>query len=165
MNNKVVARVIFLILALCTLVTIFIFSSQDGVQSKSVSKKVMREIVDINPKTKYLSEKEKNKIVEKSQTVIRKTAHFTIYMLFGIMVMGFCSTYDAKWNKRLAITILCGLIYAISDEIHQAITGGGRTPRVFDVCIDTIGTLTGSFIMLGIVHLVKHNKTISQKEN
>ena len=52
MNNKVVARVIFLILALCTLVTIFIFSSQDGVQSKSVSKKVMREIVDINPKTK-----------------------------------------------------------------------------------------------------------------
>ena len=165
MNNKVVARVIFLILALCTLVTIFIFSSQDGVQSKSVSKKVMREIVDINPKTKHLSEKEKNKIVEKSQPVIRKTAHFTIYMLFGIMVMGFCSTYDAKWNKRLVITILCGLIYAISDEIHQAITGGGRTPRIFDVCIDTIGTLTGSFIMLSIIHLVKHNKTISQKEN
>ena len=109
--------------------------------------------------------KKKNKIVEKSQPVIRKTAHFTIYMLFGIMVMGFCSTYDAKWNKRLVITILCGLIYAISDEIHQAITGGGRTPRIFDVCIDTIGTLTGAFIMLGIVNLVKHNKTISQKEN
>ena len=163
MRNNIIARVIFFILSLCTLVAIFIFSSQDGVQSKTVSKNVTREIVDINPKTKDLRENEKDKIVEKSQPFIRKTAHFTIYMLFGIMLMGFCSAYDAKWNKRLAITVICGLIYAISDEIHQAITGGGRTPRIFDVCIDTIGTLTGSFIMLGLVHLVKCNKNISQK--
>lgn len=164
MKSKIIIRTIFLLLTIYTLVTIFIFSSQDGTKSESVSTMVMRKIVDINPKTRKLSESEKNIIVKKSQPFIRKTAHFTIYMLFGIMVMGFCSTYEAKWNKKLAITILCGLIYAISDEIHQAITGGGRTPRVFDVCIDTMGTLVGSFIMLWIMHFIKYNKPILQKK-
>lgn len=156
MNKKMVARVIFLILVIGTLITIFAFSSQGGIQSKSVSRTVMREIVDINPKTKYLSDVEKERIVEESQPFIRKTAHFTIYMVLGMMVMGFCSTYDLNWKKKLIITILCGLIYAVSDEIHQGFTGDGRTPKVFDVCVDTLGTLTGAFIMLGGIRFVKY---------
>ena len=140
---------------LCTFTAIFSFSSQDGTQSKSVSRTVMRKIVDIYPKTKGLNEKEKNIIVEKSQPFIRKTAHFTIYMIAGIMIMGFCSTYNVKWNKKLMITLILGIIYAISDELHQGITGGGRTPRIFDVCIDSLGVFTGAFIVLWILYYFK----------
>lgn len=158
MKSKIIIRIIFLQLTICTLVTIFIFSSQDGTKSKSTSTTVMREIVDINPKTKKLNESEKDIIVEKSQPFIRKTAHFTMYMVLGINLIGFYSTFDLKSRKRILLTVLCGLIYAISDEIHQGITGGGRTPKIFDVCIDTIGTYIGTFIMLGFVKLVKNNK-------
>ena len=50
-------------------------------------------------------------------------------------------------------------IYAISDEIHQGITGEGRSPRIFDVYIDTLGTATGSFVMLLITHLINLRKS------
>ena len=151
MKSKIIARIIFFLLIIATLTAIFNFSNQDGQKSKSVSTRVMRQIVDIYPKTKNLTEKEKNQIVEKSQPFIRKTAHFTIYMISGIMMMAFLSTYNVKWYKRIIITCLFGLMYAITDELHQGITGGGRTPRIFDVCIDTLGTLTGATFVLGIL--------------
>lgn len=164
MTGKLIERIIFIILILATFATIFSFSNQDGTESKSVSRKVMREIVDIYPGTNKLSEKEKNEIVEKMQPFIRKTAHFTIYMIAGIMIMGFISTFDLKWNKRIAVTLLLGVIYAISDEIHQGFTGGGRTPRIFDVCIDSLGVLTGAVIVLGILMLINYIKKARKKE-
>lgn len=165
MKKEIIQRTIFLILILCTFATIFSFSSQDGVQSKSVSRTVMRKIVDIYPKTKGLNEKEKNAIVEKAQPFIRKTAHFTIYMIAGIMIMGFCSTYNLKWNKKLIITFLIGFTYAISDELHQGITGGGRTPRIFDIFIDSFGILTGAFIILGVLYFIKNLKYSRKSES
>lgn len=73
--------------------------------------------------------------------------------------MGFISTYKLEEKKKITITILFGLIYAISDEIHQGITGEGRSPRIFDVYIDTLGTATGSFVMLLITHLINLRKS------
>lgn len=154
MRGKIIARIIFSILILGILATIFIFSSQDGKKSKSVSQEFMRKIVDIYPKTSKLSNKEKEKIVEKSQPFIRKTAHFTIYMVAGLLMMGFLSTYELKWSKKLIFTLILGLIYAGLDEIHQGYTGGGRTPRLFDVFIDCLGVLSGSIIILGISQII-----------
>lgn len=154
MKGKIIARIIFSILILGILATIFIFSSQDGKKSKSVSQEFMRKIVNICPKTSKLSDKEKEEIVEKLQPFIRKTAHFTIYMVAGLLLMGFLSTYELKWSKKLIFTLILGLIYAGLDEIHQAYTGGGRTPRVFDVFIDCLGVLSGSIIILGVSQII-----------
>lgn len=158
MKGKIIARTIFVILILGTFIAIFIFSSQDGKKSKSVSESFMKKIVDIYPKTSKLDDKEKQVIVKKSQTFIRKTAHFTIYMTAGILIIGFLSTYNLKWNKKLIITLILGLIYSILDELHQGYTGGGRTPRVFDVCIDFLGVLSGSIIVLGILKIFSFKK-------
>ena len=155
MKNKNILRMIFLILILATFSIIFCFSSQDGNKSKSVSKQVMRTIVEVNPKTNKLNEIEKEDVVEKSQPAIRKLAHFIIYMLAGILIMGFLSTYDFHWKKKLVITLIIGILYAIFDEIHQLFTGGGRTARVFDVFIDSLGILVGSFITLGVFKFIK----------
>ncbi len=154
-KNKNILRMIFLILILATFSIIFCFSSQDGNKSKSVSKQVMRTIVEVNPKTNKLNETEKEDVVEKSQPVIRKLAHFTIYMLTGILIMGFLSTYDFHWKKKLTITLILGILYAISDEIHQLFTGGGRTARIFDVFIDFLGVFIGACFVLVILKLIK----------
>ena len=107
----------------------------------------MRKIVEINPKTKNLSQNEKNTIIEKSQPVIRKLAHYSIYLVSGFFIMAFFSTFDIKQKKCIFFTITIGLLYAISDELHQGFSSG-RTPRVFDVCVDTLGIITGSFIVI-----------------
>lgn len=124
LSNKIILRIIFFILIFVTFATIFCFSSQDGNKSKSVSKQVMRTMVDVNPRTTKLNENEKEIVVEKSQPLIRKFAHFTIYMIAGSLIMCFLSTYKFDWRKKLTITLILGILYAISDEIHQWFTGG-----------------------------------------
>ena len=85
--KRTLFRITMLILLGLTFFAIFNFSSQDGQTSSGLSRKVARKIVDIFPYTKNLSEKTKNKIVEKSQPIIRKGAHFSIYMLVGILII------------------------------------------------------------------------------
>lgn len=117
-------RIIMLILLALTFISIFNFSNQDGQTSGGLSKKVARKIVDVFPYTKNLSEKTKNKIVEKTQPIIRKGAHLSIYTLVGIFIMSFISTYKIHLKYKFLISILVGLVYASSDEIHQSFIPG-----------------------------------------
>ena len=141
-------RLTMLILLGLTFASIFNFSSQDGQTSSGLSRKVARKIVF--PYTKNLSEKTKNKIVERSQQIIRKGAHLSIYTLVGILIMSFISTYKLHLKYKFSISILVGLIYAISDEIHQSFIPE-RTASPIDVGIDTFGVFLG--IIIGLLEL------------
>ena len=83
----IIYRIILLILLAATFTCIFNFSAQNGPQSSSVSQKVAKIIIDILPSTKNLEEEQKNNLVEQSQKIIRKGAHFSIYMVVGILIM------------------------------------------------------------------------------
>lgn len=152
--QRTLIRIISLILLALTFVQIFKFSSQDGQASGNLSRKIVRKAIDIFPYTKNISEKTKNKIVEKSQPIIRKLAHFSIYTLVGIFIMSFISTYRIHLKYKFLISILVGLIYAISDEYHQSFTPG-RTPSIIDVGIDTSGVILGIIIVLIIISVFK----------
>lgn len=145
-----IRRIIFLILTLSTFIIIFMFSNQDAKESSATSRGFTKDIIEIVPVTKNLEENQKNNLIENSQKFIRKLAHFSVYTLAGINLMGFMKTYDKlKLNKRIMISILIGIIYASTDEFHQMFSGG-RTPAVTDVCIDTLGVIFGNLIFLGI---------------
>ena len=79
--KRTLFRITMLILLGLTFVSIFNFSSQDGQTSSGLSRKVARKIIDVFPYTKNLNEKTKTKIVERSQPIIRKGAHLSIYTL------------------------------------------------------------------------------------
>ncbi len=117
---RTIFRIILITLLCLTFFQIFQFSNEDSTKSSSRSREVMRRIVNIFPYTKNLSEKTKTKIVERSQPIIRKLAHFSIYMLVGVLIMAFVSTYKLLLWKKFGISIFVGLIYAISDEFHQS---------------------------------------------
>ena len=146
------------------LVSIFKFSSQDGQTSSGLSRKVARKIIDVFPYTRSLSENTKIKIVEKSQPIIRKGAHLSIYTLVGILIMSFISTYKLHLKYKFSISILVGLIYAISDEIHQSFIPE-RTASPIDVGIDTLGVFLGIIIVLIIISVYKAlmEKSISNR--
>lgn len=157
-NNRVnIYRIIFLIAFIMMALIIFMFSNQDGDESKTTSKGFTKEVVDVAPPTKNLEEEKKQELVEDMQPTIRKMAHFTIYTLFGIFLFNFFRTFTWTAKKQIALTLIIGAIYAISDEIHQFFSDG-RSPLIKDVIIDSFGVLFGITIVLGMTKLIKKVK-------
>lgn len=142
MNIKI-QRIIFAILTIVTFIAIFMFSSQNGEESGSLSREVARIILDILQISKSLEINEIEILIENIQFIIRKLAHFTIYAIVGINLTGFINTYEKINIKKKIIFILAvGIGYAISDEFHQMFSGG-RTPSIRDIGIDSAGVIFG----------------------
>ena len=158
MNLKM-QRIVFAILTIATFVIIFIFSSQNGEKSGSTSREFIKKIIEIFQIDKNLSENEKENLIENSQFIIRKLAHFTIYTIAGVNIYGFFNTYDMKRKNKILVALFVGIVYAISDEVHQMFSGG-RTPAVRDVAIDSCGVLfgIGVFIFLNKIMNIKKVK-------
>lgn len=149
-----ILRAIFLILLIATFATIFHFSSQIGEKSDSVSKGILRKLIDTFPYTKNLSEPTKLKMIEHGNPIIRKLAHFSIYALVGVWIMAFMSTFQTRLYKKWLISMLVGVGYATLDEYHQGFVAG-RAPSIMDVGIDSMGVLTGIFIVLIIISIYR----------
>lgn len=156
MNLKI-QRIIFGILTAITFITIFIFSNQNGEKSGSVSRDFTKKVIDILHIDKNLNEIEKENLIENSQFIVRKLAHFTIYTIAGINLYGFINTYNIKNKYKMIGALLVGIIYATSDEIHQMFSGG-RTPAVMDVFIDSCGVLFGINMFLITNKIIKNKK-------
>lgn len=156
MNLKI-QRIIFGILTAITFITIFIFSNQNGEKSGSVSRDFTKKVIEILHIDKNLNEIEKENLIENSQFVIRKLAHFTIYTIAGINLYGFINTYNIENKYKMIGALLVGIIYATSDEIHQMFSGG-RTPAVMDVFIDSCGVLFGVNMFLITNKIIKNKK-------
>ena len=139
-------------------ITIFIFSGQNGETSSKTSRGFTEKIINLLPISKNWNENKKQEIIEKSQTIIRKLAHFTIYTIAGIWMMAFANTYDnITLKQKILIVITIGMLYAISDEFHQMFSDG-RTPSIRDVGIDTLGVTFGSIITTLIAKIAKITK-------
>lgn len=142
-----ILRIILILLLLCTFFVIFGFSSQDGEASGGLSRNITNKILQISNKYNALGQEEKEQIANKTEKTIRKVAHFSIYTVVGLLLMGLLSTYKIKENWRMILSILLGMLYAISDEIHQGFSPG-RSPRIADVYIDTLGVILGILVIL-----------------
>lgn len=150
MHQKFLLRLLFLLLTIATFILIFRFSSEGGEKSSSTSEKVVKKVINTFSYTQNLTETRKTKLINILQPITRKIAHFSIYTLVGIWIMSFISTYDITILKKLFFSIGVGLLYAISDEIHQGFIPG-RSPEIRDVLIDTCGVTLGILIVVAIV--------------
>ena len=149
-----IIRTILIIIIIFISATIFGFSSQNAEESSSISGKVAQKIIEIQPKYKNINEGKKKELISNYQKPIRKLAHFSIYTLLGMAIAGLVCTYKINNKKRVAIAVSAGMLYAISDEIHQIFVSG-RSGQITDVLIDTIGIIVGTIIVLKIIKLVK----------
>lgn len=140
-------RIITGIALLCTLFTIYRFSSQNGTQSKGISTKVSQFILNFSNTYKEANTKEQTRMLNRTNAIIRKIAHFSIYTLLGLTIMGLMTKTKLKDKWRILITIGFGMLYAILDEFHQSFSPG-RTPKVTDVYIDTLGVILGALLVI-----------------
>lgn len=156
--KKNTTRIILLILLIGTFYVIFNFSNQEGKESGGLSRKVTTIIVE---KILFISDDNKEEQVKIMEPIIRKLAHFSIYTITGILLMSLVSTYEIEKMKKIYISMFIGMLYAISDEIHQVFVPE-RTAKLIDIIIDTMGIALGiSIVMIAVNFFNKRNKEIS----
>ena len=107
---------------------------------------------------KELSQKEKDRYINKFVFIVRKSAHFFIYLILGLLVASLLKEYSLV-NKRMMIySFLICFLYAISDEIHQLFVNG-RSGEIRDILIDSMGSLVG----IVIYYLIRRRKNEQKK--
>lgn len=183
-------RIILGILIIIWMITIFLFSNQDGMESENTSdiitNRLVNETIENNIEIEENVDNTNNENINNSvnvakynyefemykgevRLVVRKSAHFIIYLVGGILLFNFFRTYNISLRNQIIYAILGIILYASSDEFHQLFVNG-RTARVEDVLLDTLGALVGillNLICLKIVYKIKNkkDKSIENKSN
>ena len=149
-----VKRIIYTFLLIIWMSLIFMFSSEDGVNSKNRSDNVTRTTIEVVSKinNKKISKLEKNKLVKKHRFLVRKIAHFTLYFVLGIIIYLTFDSYGID-KKNILYCLIFIISYAILDEIHQLFSNN-RSFKMLDIFIDTIGGSIGSLT----IHYIKNRK-------
>lgn len=160
-DKKEQIKILKIILIMIWMITIFVFSGQQGTESGDTSRKFTIMIIRIlTGKSLDLN----SPFVEGIQLFIRKFAHFTIYAIGGFLIMNYEYTTDKTFKKKMLHSICFGGGYAFTDELHQFFVPG-RSGNVLDVGIDTMGVITGIFMYLVIRKFIykiknKHNTEV-----
>ena len=138
---KKIIKILFVVVCM---ITIFYFSSDSADLSTKKSDSIIIKTTELFLGHK-LSNNEKDKYISKYVKLVRKSAHFTIYLILGISFISLLKEYKIVSNKSIIYTIIFVFIYACSDEVHQLFVSG-RSCEILDIIIDTCGGLVGSII-------------------
>lgn len=134
-------KVINIILIILWMGLIFVLSNDTAEESSKKSDGlIVRCVQDIIKRD--LSTKEKEKVLKYLVKPVRKSAHFFLYFVLGILIINLFKSFELFNYKTILIAILLCFLYACSDEIHQLFIKG-RSCEVRDILIDTIGSLSG----------------------
>ena len=147
-------RTFLIICLLETFFAIFGFSSQDAKESSGLSRQVTNTVTKNVKSIQRLEKSQKEIVLSKIEKIVRKIAHFSIYTLVGILLMALFSTYNMKERNRIILSLVIGIIYASSDEIHQRFVSG-RSGQITDVMIDSFGVLFGILIVMLVMECTR----------
>ena len=149
-------KVLYLSLIIIWMLTVFMFSNQDGGESQRTSKFLTGKIVQILTFNQNITEEQEIIWIEKTDYIVRKLAHFSIYTLGGILIYNYINTFNIKHNRKIVITIIIGALYASFDEFHQYFVSD-RSAQVLDVCIDSLGVIAGGTLTYLTKNLLINN--------
>lgn len=160
MKNNIVIRTFLIIVILIDYMCIFNFSAQSGEESSVASDAIVKNIVKIV----NIDENGNTTLIENITWGVRKTAHLSIYALTGFLLISFMKTYEMKIGYQIGLAQIGGMLYAISDEVHQLYIPG-RAGQITDVIIDGIGILIGILLGLFVLHFNKKRKEKNRDKN
>ena len=126
----------FILIVLCMLL-IFSFSTDNSEESSSKSDGLIVKISEIFTGRK-LKENERNKYIDKYVVLVRKSAHFTIYLILGLLILSFIREFRVVDYRAVLLSVFLTFLYACSDEVHQLFVPG-RSGEFLDVLLDSVG--------------------------
>lgn len=146
-------KLISWLLVIFWMILIFTFSHQPRENSNKLSTGITQVIVEAVKKVVP----NENINIRSFNHILRKNAHFFIYLILGISVTNAFKNSGVIGNRLIINTLVICILYAISDEIHQLFVPG-RGGQVKDVIIDSAGSTVGLVLYLLIIRFYMKNR-------
>lgn len=140
--------------ALLLMSVIFSFSAQTGEVSAGISYEISSMLVRSGERITghTLTEEEREIMIDKIHTPVRKAAHMSEYCLLALFVSLPLTVYGVYGWKRFVLALIFCAAFAGTDEFHQSFVGG-RGPSVVDVGIDSLGAAVGCTMVALFSHI------------
>lgn len=144
---------------LLCLAMIFGFSSQEGVESGEMSKKIAEGLIRLfKPDYDSMPRQERNQLRNTVHLYVRKAAHFSEFALLALLLRQLFNLFKDGWPLSAATLVFC-VLAAAADEFHQSFVPG-RSSQWTDVLIDSAGAVTGLMLSLLILRFLRKRKHI-----
>lgn len=134
---------------------IFSLSHQPATDSSELSQGVTEVIIEtiekVTPQELNFDSREWNHLV-------RKNAHFFIYLVLGLLVINALRRTGVTGLPSIIWTLVICCLYAVSDELHQNFVPG-RSGELRDVLIDTVGASVGVGFYVLVSRFIKRRRT------
>lgn len=140
-NNKNIVLIISWIAIILWMGIIFYYSDQVAESSDETSLgvvEIVNEVVEIVAPEMELD-------IDKSNHIVRKLAHFSVYLILALLVLNALYRSDFRGYRVYKVTLVICILYALSDEMHQFFVNG-RSMQISDVLIDSSGSIVGIII-------------------
>ena len=146
-------RLLTTVLTLGVMVMIFLFSTEPAEQSNQTSGVISDRVVEIlHPEYRTASPERRQAIYDEAQHLVRKTAHFTGYMLLGLAMRCCLESWFGRRKWLIPAAWAGGTVYAGTDELHQMLVDG-RSGQWSDVLLDSSGVMTGVLLASLVITL------------
>lgn len=147
-------KYIKLILLISWMALVFSFSAKEADESTLTSQSAGSFLASVViPEFNRWNPAKQQDFVENIDFFVRKSAHFTEYMVLGIL-------WTLYWDSRKRRSFLCGSLYAVTDEVHQLFVAG-RSCQITDMLLDSAGVAAGIFflwVVQCLIHVWKRKK-------
>ena len=145
--QKTGVRITLTLMTVLMLGLIFFFSDQSAETSDATSGRISGTVISLMfPDYIGYPAGRQREIYDRVQHAVRKTAHFTEYMILGILLRFCLESWFGKHGFLSPAGWAGGTLYACTDEMHQ-ILSDGRSALWTDVLIDSTGTLCGVLLV------------------
>lgn len=164
MNRKAQrCRILFWVLSLLWMGTIFLLSAQTGEVSQSLSEETARyAFFFLIPGFSGMDQQQQQLLVQSVQFVIRKAAHMGMFAVLGMLLFDALKTPQRPIKGAALRAAIIGSAWAAIDELHQ-LTVPGRSGQLRDVLIDAVGVAMGVGFLCVLLwmrnRLAKRNRT------
>lgn len=154
-NNKKFILIFSWISVISWFLLIYHFSAQPAINSNNfsigISESIIENVEKVSP----------NKVLDinKLNHLIRKNAHFFIYLVLAFLVLNAFKLSRILGDKKFIIAFCICFSYAVIDEFHQLYVEG-RVGQAKDVYIDSVGIILGLSLNEILVRIINSYKTL-----
>ena len=149
------ARILITGLTAAVMALIFFFSMEPAEKSDRTSGQVSMTVINVlHPDYNTYTKEKKESLFGNVQHLVRKTAHFTEYMILGVLLRLCFESWFGKKRFLAPGSWAAGMLYACTDELHQRIIDG-RSGQFTDVLIDSSGVLIGVLLAVLVLKAVR----------
>lgn len=148
-----VKKIVWWVLTLLCLSTIFGFSGQSAADSSQVSGSLTASLLSLVPSYNLLSQVEQAAVVSVAHEIIRNLAHIATFAALGFCTYMLSRSYELR--RSFSVSFPSCVVVAVADECLQHVLAAGRAFQWSDLLKDWFGALLGAGVAIVVCLVIK----------